>query len=135
MKKMLNKVILHAIENDVDKLTDERKTYSFAAFLVKGNKILSKGVNRPSKTHPEQYKAAIHSCNHKQDGYFVKTIHAELDALRQVDNAEGCTLYVARDRKAPSHPCKVCMQIIKKRRVKSIVYFDRDMHYTKKQLR
>lgn len=134
MEKMLNRVILHAIENDYDEIRDERKKYSFAAFLVKNGKIISKGSNQPSKTHPEQNKAAKEICPKNKD-YFVDTIHAELDAIRKANYTEGATLYVARDRKAASHPCKVCMQLIKKAKIAEIVYFDTDLCYTKKKLR
>jgi tRNA(Arg) A34 adenosine deaminase TadA len=54
------------------------------------------------------------------------TEHAEMAALRQIDDAKGCILYVARSLKngepAMSKPCKNCEAEIKRRGIKKVVF-------------
>ena len=54
------------------------------------------------------------------------TIHAEVAALNQVDDAQGCTVYVARTLKSGktgmSRPCNACTKELIRRGVSKVVY-------------
>lgn len=97
---------------------------AMAAVLVKGNRILSIGVNNPNKTHPEQKDRIANK------GRLVsnKTIHAELDALIRAnhENIRGSTLYVIRRKKnmdlGLARPCAACAALVKSYGIKKIVY-------------
>ena len=94
-----------------------------AACLVKGNKIISFGVNK-RKTHPLQVKYARNS----ESIY----LHAEIDviknSLKEISSEvlSDCTLYIARTKKNGSEgiskPCKGCMRAIETFGIKKVVY-------------
>lgn len=85
------------------------------------SQILSVGVNKPRKSHPEQAKfAGIVGCEHRI------YLHAEIDCLvkarKQVDR-----LLIARigwDNKfRNSFPCEICLEAIKSAKVNEITYY------------
>ena len=87
-----------------------------AAVLVKGNRVLSFGINR-YKTHPLQVS-----------NRFTNSIHAEVDCLTKApyDSIKGSTIYVCR-RKAlgelgNARPCKGCEAHLRKLGVSKVVY-------------
>ena len=87
--------------------------YKMGAIIVKGNRVLSVGVNQ-IKTHPAIAKT--------YDDYCV-SIHAELAALlRNKTDVTGATMYVARNGGKVSKPCKSCMVYIRMAGIKYIVY-------------
>lgn len=95
-----------------------------AAVLVKGNRILSVGINQTEKTHPEQKERV------GRTGRIVssKKIHAELDALIGADyaNIRGSTIYVVRRKKnmdfGLARPCASCEALLKSYGIKKVVY-------------
>ena len=87
------------------------------AVIVKGGRVLATGINK-ERNHPMKV-----SFEH------IKThcsVHAEIDALKKVDNAQGATIYVARvnrrgeDRN--SRPCEYCYKDLKESGIKKIIY-------------
>ena len=89
------------------------------AVIVKGGRVLSVGINK-FRNHPliipsHQVKT---SCS----------VHAEIDALRKIKNANGATIYVARINKEGvsrlSRPCKYCYDAIRSAGITKIIYTD-----------
>mgnify|MGYP002641162986 CR=1 FL=1 len=100
------------------------------AILVDGSSIVSKGFNKPHKTHRLVY------WNHHHDRPEFARMHAEIDALINVSKtiSEKCTLYVVRVRKcdnklAIAKPCKMCMEVIKAMKIKKVIYSIEENHY------
>ncbi len=91
--------------------------HKIGAVVVKKNKIVGLGFNKPSKTHPQS--------NHP-----FKTIHAELDAILDSDKDDliGATIYVYREHKnghpASAKPCPHCQELIKRYKLKKVCYTD-----------
>jgi len=93
------------------KATNASQYYPFhiAAVIVKGNRVLSIGVNK-NKTHPKQINPHTNKIGN--------STHAELDAILGVskENLQGATIYVARQtadgKPANAKPCKCCMKVI-----------------------
>ena len=82
---------------------DERTHFSF---ILRGNRIVSFGEEKRSKTHPLAAKY----------GYKYPTIHSELDAFRKLSKDSRCDgLVLVNARVSPtgklgmSRPCKYCM--------------------------
>jgi deoxycytidylate deaminase len=85
------------------------------AAVYRGGSLLSVGVNS-SRTHGKFIAGA-------EPGSYSE--HAEMAALRRVEDARGTTLYVARINatgEQMSRPCNNCAKEIIKRGVKSVVY-------------
>lgn len=109
-----------------------KSTHQFlvGAILVNGSNIVSKGHNKPSKTHRLVY------WNHDKDHPEFARMHAEIDALINVSKtiSEKCTLYVVRLRKsdnslAIAKPCDMCMEVIKAMKIKKVIYSIEENHY------
>lgn len=89
--------------------------HKIGAVVVKKNRVLGVGFNKPEKTHPK-------STNE------FNTIHAELDAIIGVDDAdlEGADIYVYREhangKPAMSKPCPGCHELIKRVGISNIYY-------------
>jgi len=83
--------------------------------IVKRNKIVGIGFNKPYKTHP------------KSNNQF-KNIHAELDAMLGVSFRDllGATAYVARQHKDGTHalakPCPCCMELLTNAGIKRVYW-------------
>jgi deoxycytidylate deaminase len=98
------------------------------AILVFKKSVLAVGFNK-SKSHPTQLLYNKHRELHKQQRSFL---HAEIDCLSQIKNKipEGSTLFIARDdlngKSAMCRPCEGCMEYIKSRHIKEIVYNTKD---------
>jgi deoxycytidylate deaminase len=92
------------------------------AVIVKGGRILSRGINRP-KTN-----AFINIFAH----YEGSNIHAECDAIlrgRKKTNLSGAKMFVARMRKidkmpGTSKPCMMCQEIMSRYGIKKVFYTD-----------
>lgn len=88
--------------------------HRLGAVIVKKNRVISIGYNKPHKTHPKS--------NTK-----FKTIHAEFDAILgcEKDDLRGATIYVLRDANAGinlARPCACCMELIKMVGIKKVIY-------------
>jgi deoxycytidylate deaminase len=87
--------------------------HKLGCVIVSGNKVVSVGFNDMSKTHP------------KANSPF-KTLHAEIDALIGLDNANRCDAYVFREFKdgrwAMAKSCPACELALRKAGVKRIFY-------------
>lgn len=92
--------------------------FKIGAVLVKKNKILSFGYNKPHKTHP-------------RSPHPYKTIHAELDCIlnlkeKDIKNSE---IYIYREhangRLANAKPCSYCLSLLKSLSIK-VIYFTND---------
>lgn len=103
---------------EIAKKLSKKSTYvhQLGAVITKKNKIVGMGFNNPYKTHP-------------QSNNDFKNIHAELDAILDVENKkdlQGSVLYVYREHKngqpANSKPCKYCKMLIKKAGIKKVYY-------------
>lgn len=98
-----------AKQNDID-------NYKHCAVLVKGNRILSVGLN--------SNKAGCLV----DPLYDKKGVHAELDALCKLseDQIKGSTLYVAGwsrgNHVVTSKPCPYCQEYLKKFDIKAVYY-------------
>lgn len=85
--------------------------------IVKGGSIISTGINK-FRNNPENIPEDL-----------IKTscsVHAEVDAIRKVNNVKGATIYVARVNKAGygvlSRPCDNCFTEIKKAGIRKVVH-------------
>ncbi len=102
--------------------------FMVGAVLVCGSSIISRGYNKPNKTHKIAYR------NHSTPAF--ATIHAEIDALVNVSKkiSKKCTLYVVRLRRSDKQitlakPCDMCMSVIKNMEVKKVFYTIAENHY------
>ena len=102
---------------DIARRLSKKSTYChrLGAVVVKKNRIIGMGFNKPFKTHPKS-------------GNRFKTVHAELDAILGIDAEElkGSTVYVYRETKdglpANARCCKHCEEMLKLVGVKKICY-------------
>lgn len=87
--------------------------YRYAGLLVKGGRVISYGFNRVKNN-------TLTSNSY----YRCKTVHCEVDVLRNVDDVRGCILYIGGVTKAGNlintKPCFMCYEYLKK-------YFDRGL--------
>lgn len=88
------------------------------AVVVKGGRVLQLGVNKWTN------KGLIQEEDNWQP---VLTVHAEVDALSRVDDAQGAVLYIARAPRGKngskfSRPCHRCMEAIRAAGIKRIIY-------------
>lgn len=96
--------------------------HRLGAVIVKKNRVLSVGYNKPHKTHPESKTR-------------FKTVHAEFDAIKKLSEADlrGATIYVMRDAKSGermARPCQCCMDLIKLVGIKKIIYSSNEGYET-----
>jgi deoxycytidylate deaminase len=99
------------------KVLSEKSSYchKLGAVVVKKNKVIGTGYNKPNKTHPKSNNS-------------FKTVHAELDAILKVNAEElnGATIYVYRETKdglpANAKCCKYCRELLKMVGIKKICY-------------
>ncbi len=90
------------------------ENFKIGAILVKGNRILSMGVNN-RKTHP------------KAEGPH-RNVHAEFQAILNagLTDTEGAVCYVYRATKdgknALSRPCISCTKLLKEAKIKKVYY-------------
>lgn len=87
------------------------------AVIVKGGRIISTGINK-FRNNPENIPTE-----------FIKTscsVHAEVDAIRKVNDLKGATIYVARVNKEGigvlSRPCDNCFAEIRKAGIRKVVH-------------
>lgn len=85
------------------------------AVVVKKNKILGIGFNKPYKTHPRSTNA-------------YKTIHAELDAILESSKEDliGADIYIFREGSGNTprlaKPCTHCDLLLKEVGIKNVFY-------------
>lgn len=96
--------------------------HRLGAVIVKKNRVMSVGYNKPHKTHPDSKTA-------------YKTVHAEFDAIKKLsqDELKGATIYVLRDAKSGSRmakPCQCCMDLISLVGIKKIIYSSNEGYET-----
>ncbi len=107
------------LAKEVSKLSNYH-THKLAAIIVKGNRIISLGVN-DQKTHP------------KSDTRFQK-LHAELAAIiRSRADLRGASIYVYRETRngeiGCSFPCSSCYSAIRSSGIKRIFFTDYNNSY------
>ena len=87
-----------------------------AASVYRSSSLLSIGINKSRVNN---------QWNNKMEGK-PATCHAEVAALNQVEDARGCTVYVARVLRngdsAMSRPCNQCAKELIRRGVSKVVY-------------
>lgn len=104
---------------DLAKKLSKKSDYhhKIGSVIVKKNRILGVGFNKPYKTSP-------HS-NHP-----FRTIHAELDAILDAnkEDLKGSTIYVYRELRngkiASAKPCAHCQELLKRYEIKRVFYTD-----------
>ena len=93
-----------------------------AICLDRKGKVLGRGVNSYTRTHPLQKHFAI-SVGMSEEKTFL---HAELSAVLRSRDKEIHTIYVARvlkdDTISLAKPCKACAQMLKSFGVQKVVY-------------
>lgn len=113
---------------DVAKALSKKSTYhhQMGAVVVKKNRVLGVGFNKPGKTHPRS--------NNK-----FKTIHAELDAILglPLDELRGADIYVYREYRdgslAMAKPCLHCQQLLVEVGIRT-VYYTNNGEYTEENV-
>lgn len=90
--------------------------YNILAVIEKNGNILSTGINRMKKTHPQYF-----------NGEFDRGIHAEFDAIRKLSRSalKGASIYVFRFSStglAMSRPCDHCMDLLMEKGLKKLIY-------------
>lgn len=86
-----------------------------AAWVLKGGRVQSIGINK-------------NRCPGKWIGSGPCSEHAEMAALRQVNNPKGCTVFVVRQKRgtidgmALSRPCKNCEKALQEAGIKKVIY-------------
>lgn len=104
------------------KLAKKAASYSLHQFkvgavIVRKNRLLSFGHNKPHRTHPRSKNA-------------WNRIHAELDAILGVplEELKGAEAYVVRITNtgllAMSRPCEHCMALLKEVGIRKVYYTD-----------
>lgn len=102
--------------------------YKMVAIVVKSGRIISVGFNKPRIGGV------------KDSRYYIKHIHAELDAILKLPREEirGAEIYVSgicipktydpldAPRRILSKPCEVCQEFLKDYALKGIYYHDQD---------
>ena len=103
-----------------------KRSFVLGAVLVKGNRIISEGINNPNKTHPISV--------HTRSG----AIHAEMDTIIGVDSrhVQGSDVYVYRHLKgtweqpegfaAISMPCPHCQLALFRAGIRRVFYINRE---------
>ncbi len=85
------------------------------AVVVQGNRLVSRGHNKPQKTHPKSSNP-------------FRTIHAELAAIINLspEQLEGATIYVFRWTEGwnpgLAKPCPYCAQMLRDLGVETVVF-------------
>lgn len=110
------------------KRQSKKSTYmhKMGAVVVKKNKIISTGYNKPTKTHPLSENE-------------FKTVHAELDAILGLSDEEiyGSHVYIFREYKsgepATAKPCKHCEKLLRKKGVSKVFYTCSETQYKEEQ--
>ena len=99
--KEMNKLLLKAIK---------RNEVPVGTIIVKNNKIIAKAYNKTNKTN--------NILSHAE-------ILAIIKASKKIKNwrLDKCTLYVSLE------PCSMCKEIIKKSRIKEVIYFSKQNKY------
>lgn len=92
--------------------------YKYSAMLIKGNRVISVGVNHRTKTHPISTEINPHH-----------TIHAEVNAVVRAVNKNllvGATIVVYREDKfgntLMARPCETCQKLLKSYGIKKMIY-------------
>lgn len=100
--------------------------HKIGAVIVRKNKVIGLGFNKPKKTHPQSPNA-------------FKTTHAEFDALWSCSKQDlkGAIIYVYREHKngcvASAKPCKDCDTLLKYSGIKR-VYYTENGHFKQMDL-
>ena len=99
--KEMNKLLLKAIK---------KNEVPVGAIIVKNNKIIAKAYNKTNKTN--------NILSHAE-------ILAIIKASKKIKNwrLDDCTLYVSLE------PCSMCKEIIKKSRIKQVIYYSKQNEY------
>ena len=124
MKQQTTKDIM--IQQTVDlalKMPVKASQQRLAAICVdKKGKVLGRGVNSYTRTHPLQKHFAIVAALPEEKMF----LHAELQAVLRSRDKEIHTIYVARvlkdDTISLAKPCKACEQMLKSFGVQKVVY-------------
>ena len=124
MKQHATKDIM--IQQTVDlaiKMPVKASQQRLAAICVdRKGKVLGRGVNSYTRTHPLQKHFAIMAALPEEKMF----LHAELQAVLRSRDKEIHTIYVARvlkdDTISLAKPCKACSQMLKSFGVQKVVY-------------
>ena len=124
MKQQATKDMM--IQQTVDlalKMPVKASQQRLAAICVdKKGKVLGRGVNSYTRTHPLQKHFAIMAALPEEKMF----LHAELQAVLRSRDKEIHTIYVARvlkdDTISLAKPCKACAQMLKSFGVQKVVY-------------
>lgn len=96
--------------------------HQIGAVVVKKNKPIGLGWNKPHKTHPLSSNA-------------FKTVHAELDAILGLSREElrHADIYVYREYKsgspATSRPCPHCKELLRSVGIKNVYFTSSELGY------
>lgn len=127
------------ILNTLSKVAEANEEYPrarLAAAIVKGNRIISIGINR-KKTHPLQKKFS----KHPEAVFLHAEIHAIKNSLRElsVDELKNTTMYIVRVKQPRTHtdpyvwalakPCPGCERAILEFGIKNVVYTEDNDKY------
>ncbi len=106
---MNNNIIIEELEKLVNKALLENEV-PVGAIIVENNKIIGRGYNKVEKTQ--------NFMNHAE-------IIAIKEAMKYKKNwrLNECTLYVSLE------PCSMCNEIIKRSRIKKVIYFSKKDEY------
>lgn len=97
--------------------------YKMSCIVVKGGKVISKGINKPDLAEAKDARYNM-----------GRGIHAELSAIlnaaRNGVPLKGAVAYVAGLTKAGnltcSKPCELCYKLLPESGIKAVYYFDQD---------
>ena len=92
--------------------------YRHGAVIVKGGRVISTGINKV-RNHPDVFGSVdkIKTQSH---------VHAEMDAIKKVEDLRGAKIYIARVNKSGhtgfSRPCENCYNSIIDSGITKIIY-------------
>lgn len=116
----LNLALKLAITNDLN------NQWMLGAVVKRSGAVLSFGINKP-KNDPSYID------------YEHCSVHAEMDALRQIEDAKGCVIYVARITRggaiALARPCELCWTEIVNCGIKRILWTVDSKTYGQERIR
>lgn len=92
---------------------DRHRKKVVAAYIEGNSIVIESNIN---KTHPEANRL----------GHRMDHIHAELNVLKNIEDASRGVLYVYRETAdgnlALSRPCEFCLKLLKEKNVRKVVY-------------
>ena len=97
--------------------------WKFGSVIVSSGRVISIGYNKTHKTHSFQLKTTLKAKCCNKSGFLVDRLHAEVDCIKNIksNKIKNSIIYISRFDNNPSKPCRICLDLIKRNNIKTIV--------------